>query len=69
MATHDFTDPIEEVADSKQAYRKQLSQQSGQFISQLATFKGTFDALYALSTTAEQATLDAKFTAFKIDAI
>jgi len=68
MANHDFTDPIQAEIDTKHGYRKQLSQQSGQLVSQLASFKGMFDTLYAMSTTGEKATLDAKFLEFKLDA-
>ena len=68
MANHDFTDPIQAEKKTKQGYREQLSQQSGQLVSQLESFKGMFDTLHTMSTSGEKATLDAKFLEFKLDA-
>ncbi len=68
MANHDFTDPIQEEIVTKRDYRKQLTQQSGQLVSQLTVFKSTFDTLHSMSTTEEQVILDTKFTEFKLDA-
>lgn len=68
MANHDFEEATQKEADTKQSYRKELSQESGRIISQLAAFKGKFDTLYALSTTEQKVNLDAKFLAFKLDA-
>ena len=68
MPNYDFTDATEAALDTKKGYRKELSQQSGQIVSQLASFKGKFDTLYALSTASEKAVLTAKFNEFKLDA-
>ena len=68
MPSYDFADAVEAALDEKKGYRKELTQQSGQIVSQLTVFKGKFDTLYALSTAAEQAVLDTKFNAFKLDA-
>ncbi len=68
MANHDFTDPIQEEIVTKRDYRKQLTQQSGQLVSQLTVFKSTFDTLHSMSTEEEQVILDAKFLEFKLDA-
>ena len=68
MANHNFNDEAAAAIESKTSYRKELSQQSGSLVSQLAKFKGTFDTLYALSTVEEQTFLDTKFNAFKLDA-
>ena len=68
MASHDFSTDAEKQIDTKQAYKKQLSQQAGQIVSQLANFKGTYDTLYAMCNAEEQAFLDSKFQAFKLDA-
>ena len=68
MASHDFTDPIQEEVVSKRDYRKQLTQQSGQLISQLTSFKATFDTLYSMSTDEEKIKLDVTFGEFISDA-
>ena len=68
MANHDFEDITVKATETKHAHRKELSQQAGRLVSQLAAFKAKYDTVYALSTPAEQAALDTKFTTFKLDA-
>lgn len=68
MANHDFQDVDETLAETKKAYRKELTQEAGRLVAQLAAFKGKYDALYALSTAGQQANLTTKFNEFKLDA-
>ena len=68
MANHDFQDADETVAETKKSYRKELTQESGRLVSQLAAFKAKYDTLYGLSTVDQQANLTTKLNEFKLDA-
>ena len=68
MANHDFQDPTEKAIENRRSYAKELTQQSGSLVSQLAAFKGKFDTLYIASTPEQQAHLDTVFQSFKQDA-
>lgn len=68
MANHDFQDANETLAETKKSYRKELTQESGRLVSQLAAFKAKYDTLYSMSTAPQQANLTTKFNEFKLDA-
>ena len=68
MSTYNFQDTATEALEAKREHRKDLSRSADDLISKLTRFKGVYDTLYSLSTTDEQAVLDAKFNEFKLDA-
>ena len=68
MAIHNFEDETEKAVENLRSYKKDLTRQSGQIISQLTVFKATYDEAFSASTPEQQAIMKTRFNAFKLEA-